>query len=62
MSDIKIMCSYGKLVDPYELIENPKNPNRHPEKQIEILAKLIKSQGFSEIFGNGNCAGRLPGL
>lgn len=46
MSDIKIMCSYGKLVDPYELIENPKNPNRHPEKQIEILAKLIKSQGF----------------
>lgn len=40
------MCSYGKLVDPYELIENPKNPNRHPEKQIEILAKLIKSQGF----------------
>ena len=70
MSDIKIMCSYDKLVDPYELIENPKNPNRHPEKQIEILAKLIKSQGFrrpivaagSEIFGNGNCAGRLPGL
>ncbi len=46
MSDIKIMCSYGKLVDPYELIENPKNPNRHPEKQIEILSKLIKSQGF----------------
>ena len=46
MSDIKIMCSYDKLVDPYELIENPKNPNRHPEKQIEILAKLIKSQGF----------------
>lgn len=46
MSDIKIMCSYDKLVDPYELIENPKNPNRHPDKQIEILAKLIKSQGF----------------
>ena len=46
MSDIKIMCSYDNLVDPYELIENPKNPNRHPEKQIEILAKLIKSQGF----------------
>lgn len=46
MSDIKIMCSYDKLVDTYELIENPRNPNRHPEKQIEILAKLIKSQGF----------------
>lgn len=46
MSEIKIMCAYGKLVDPDELIENPKNPNQHPEKQIEILAKLIKSQGF----------------
>lgn len=46
MSDVKIMCSYDKLVDPAELIANPKNPNRHPEKQIEILGKLIKSQGF----------------
>lgn len=46
MDKIKIMCSYAKLVDPGELIENPKNPNRHPERQIIILGKIIENQGF----------------
>ena len=28
------------------LIENPRNPNKHPKKQIELLAKIIKNQGW----------------
>ena len=29
-----------------ELKPNPKNPNRHPENQIELLAKIIETQGW----------------
>ena len=46
MHDIKIMCAYDELVPIEKMVENPKNPNKHPEKQIEILAKIIKAQGF----------------
>jgi hypothetical protein len=28
------------------LIENPRNPNRHPLAQIEALARIIESQGW----------------
>lgn len=28
------------------LIENPRNPNRHPLSQIEALARVIESQGW----------------
>lgn len=46
MTDIKIMCAYDKMVDVVELVPNPRNPNKHPEKQIILLAKLIEKQGF----------------
>jgi len=29
-----------------ELVKHPKNPNTHTPKQIELLAKIIKLQGF----------------
>jgi len=38
-------CSYSKIENIECLIENPKNPNKHPEKQIELLAKIINYQG-----------------
>jgi ParB-like chromosome segregation protein Spo0J len=28
------------------MVPNPRNPNTHPEKQIELLAKIIKNQGW----------------
>jgi ParB-like chromosome segregation protein Spo0J len=28
------------------LVPNPRNPNQHPQKQIELLAKIIKNQGW----------------
>ncbi len=43
---MKINCSYTKLVPVEELVKHPKNPNTHTSKQIELLAKIIKSQGF----------------
>ena len=34
------------MVDSEKLIENPKNPNKHDQKQIDVLAKNIKHQGW----------------
>jgi len=44
--DVKIYCAYDKLVDIDTLVPNPRNPNQHPKKQIELLAKIIKTQGW----------------
>jgi len=43
---IAVMCSYDKLVDIVDVIPNPRNPKQHNEKQIELLARIIKSQGW----------------
>lgn len=45
-NDIPIYCSYNELADITTLVPNPRNPNQHPEKQIELLAKIIKNQGW----------------
>ncbi|MCP3684557.1 MAG: site-specific DNA-methyltransferase [bacterium] len=38
-------CAYDKIEDIAKLVPNPKNPNKHPDKQIKMLAKIIKHQG-----------------
>lgn len=38
-------CSYSKIEDVDSLIPNPKNRNVHKKKQIEVLSKIIKTQG-----------------
>ena len=48
MSDIKIHCQYTELCDAASLVPNPRNPNRHPKRQIELLAKIIESQGWRQ--------------
>lgn len=45
-TDITIHCTYNDLADITTLIPNPRNPNQHPQKQIELLAKIIKNQGW----------------
>ena len=34
------------MVELEAVIPNPRNPNTHPQKQIELLAKIIKAQGW----------------
>ena len=41
-----IRCSYKELRDPANVVEHPRNPNSHPEKQIEILSRVIWHQGW----------------
>ena len=42
----KIYCAHTDVVATDSLIENPRNPNRHPEDQIIALAKIIRHQGW----------------
>lgn len=41
-----IQCTMDKLVPVEELVPNPRNPNKHPEDQVKLLAKIISFQGW----------------
>lgn len=45
-SGIPVYCSHSKIVPIGKLKGNPKNPNTHPESQIELLSKIIQGQGW----------------
>lgn len=46
MEDIRIECAHDSLVKTSSLRPNPRNPNKHPKKQIELLAKIISGNGW----------------
>lgn len=41
-----IHCKYDALADIETVVENPRNPNTHPPKQVALLAKIIEHQGW----------------
>lgn len=43
---IPVYCSFDSIVPLEEMKPNPKNPNKHPEEQIQLLAKIIEAQGW----------------
>lgn len=43
---INVYCAYDEMIAIEKLIPSPRNPNTHPQKQIELLAKIIKNQGW----------------
>lgn len=45
-SGIQVMCAFTRLADVADLKPNPRNPNKHPDKQIALLAKVIRHQGW----------------
>ena len=44
--DIPVYCSFDKIVSLEDMKPNPKNPNKHPNEQIQLLAKIIEAQGW----------------
>ena len=44
--DIPVYCSHDELVDVVKIVGNPRNPNKHDDRQIELLARVIKEQGW----------------
>lgn len=43
---IAIHCAYDEVVDTGSLVPNPRNPNKHPDSQIRLLAQIIAAQGW----------------
>lgn len=39
-------CSYTELWPVGRLVPNPRNPNTHPKKQLQLLAEIIKGHGW----------------
>mgnify|MGYP001201168825 FL=1 len=46
MKKIEVHCAYDEMVDITRLVPNPRNPNQHSDRQIELLAKIIEHQGW----------------
>jgi len=46
MAEVPINCSHTDIAEVASLVENPRNPNGHPESQIDLLAKIIANQGW----------------
>lgn len=45
-SGIPVHCAHRELVDVTTLVPNPRNPTKHPDKQIALLSKVIRHQGW----------------
>nr|WP_092074960.1 ParB/Srx family N-terminal domain-containing protein [Dendrosporobacter quercicolus]NSL49587.1 ParB N-terminal domain-containing protein [Dendrosporobacter quercicolus DSM 1736]SDN23820.1 ParB-like nuclease domain-containing protein [Dendrosporobacter quercicolus] len=43
---IAVHCSHDEIVDISTLIPHPRNPHQHPDKQIQLLARIIQYQGW----------------
>lgn len=43
---IEVWCGFDKLVPVEDLKPNPRNPNTHPARQIELLGKNIRYFGW----------------
>lgn len=46
IGDIPVFCSYDELLETEKVIGNPRNPNKHPKQQVELLAKIIMATGW----------------
>lgn len=46
IDNIPVYCSYDDIVDVQKVVGNPRNPNTHGEEQTQLLAKIIKAQGW----------------
>ncbi len=57
--DPPIKCSYDSLVALAELRPNPSNPNKHPNKQIGLLAKNIADLGWRHPIIVSNLSGMI---
>lgn len=55
--DIPVYCSHDKIVSITKVVPNPRNPNIHPERQIEILSKIIQEQGWRQPITISNRSG-----
>ena len=46
IGDVPVYCTYDELLDIERVVGNPRNPNAHPDDQVELLAKIISATGW----------------
>jgi DNA modification methylase len=46
LDGIPVYCRYDEAVDIDKITGHPRNPNKHSDEQIALLAKIIKSSGW----------------
>lgn len=46
IGEVPVYCAYDEIVDIAKVVPNPKNPNTHSEKQLKLLAQIIKGTGW----------------
>ena len=56
---ILVHCAHDRLVPLKDINPNPRNYNKHPEAQIELLAKNIKSVGWRHPITVSNLSGQI---
>ena len=52
-----VNCAFDEMVSLEKIIPNPRNPNQHPEGQINLLAKIIAHQGWRSAIVISNRSG-----
>lgn len=45
---VPVFCAHDKIVAVKKLIPNPKNPNQHPDSQIQLLGRIIRQTGWRQ--------------
>jgi ParB-like chromosome segregation protein Spo0J len=53
----RVECAFDSMVATGDLKPNPRNPNKHPKKQLELLSKIIKAQGWRNPIVVSNLSG-----
>jgi ParB-like chromosome segregation protein Spo0J len=43
---IPVYCAHDNMQDLLKIVPRQNNPNHHPNSQIELLARIIKAQGW----------------
>ena len=45
---VPVYCAHDAIVDVAKLVPNPKNPNQHPDEQIQLLGRIIRQTGWRQ--------------
>lgn len=45
---VPVFCAHDAIVDAAKLVPNPKNPNTHPDAQIQALGRIIRQTGWRQ--------------
>lgn len=54
---VPVYCAHDSIVDVTALVPNPKNPNTHPDNQIQLLGRIIRQAGWRQPITVSNRSG-----